>query len=156
MFSSRVYESWREIQQEKYRAILQFPIFSGRIIDIGGGKRYLEKFLLDDGVKADIICADIEEPADVLGDGGRLPFRDEIFDTVISIDSMHLIEGRDFERVLKKGGFALLALFFNDENYGQRKNLLKEKLQGFEILTEFEQRGKQNEYVILGKKLHPV
>lgn len=153
MFSSQVYSSWKEVQEEKYSAILALPdIFAGRILDIGSGSGYLEKFLAEKGIKADIVCIDIEKAAGVRADGAALPFKEDSFDTIISIDAMHLIKGGDFVRVLKNGGFALLALFFNDGNYEERVNLLRGKLHGLEIIAEFELRGRENEYVIVARK----
>ena len=157
MFSSQVYSSWKELQEEKYKAILEnFPqLFLGNILDIGSGSGYLEKFLADHDITAKIVCVDIEKMAGIIADGGKLPFKDNAFDAVISIDAMHLVKGKDFARVLKKCGFALLALFFNSENYEERKELLKAKLHGFEIIKEFEICGKENEYIIFARKLHP-
>ena len=154
MFSTKIYSSWRETQRNKYTKIFDrvgTDFFSGLVLDIGAGLGYLQQFLKEKGFEADIITLDIEEPAQIIADGGKLPFRDNSFDAVISIDAMHLIKGSDFKRVLKNGGLALLALFFNI-NYVERKNLLKEKLMGFEILAEFELHGRENEYIMLARK----
>ena len=154
MFFSRIYGSWRNAQRDKYAWILDKVgegIFSGKILDIGAGPGYLGAFLAERKIPADVVALDIEKPADVIADGGKMPFKDDVFDTVVSVDAMHLIEGIDF-RVLKKGGFALLAIFFNSANYEERKALLKNKLGGFQVISEFELRGRENEYVILGRK----
>lgn len=153
MFSSQIYSSWKEVQEEKYKSLLNFRhIFNGLVLEIGSGSGYLSDFLVANGINASMICVDIEKPSDVLADGAELPFKDTIFDTIISIDAMHLIDDNDFARVLKKGGFALLALFFNTENFNERRNLIKQKLHGFEIIAEFELCDREHEYVILGKK----
>lgn len=154
VFSSQVYASWKEIQEEKYKIILQrFPeIFSGLILDIGSGKGYLEKFLADNKIGANIVCIDIEKPATLLASGDKLPFKDNSFDTVISIDTMHLIKSKDFERVLKKGGLVLFTLFFNQENCSSKKKLIEEKLSGFEILSSTTAEGRENEYMVLARK----
>lgn len=149
MFSSQIYASWQETQLDKYTKIFNRvgELLRGRILDIGSGHGDLQQFL-----KADVLALDIEKPADIVADGSKLPFKNHTFDTVISIDAMHLIKGNDFARVIKPEGFALLALFFNNENYEEKKALLKENLNGFHALMEFELHGRENEYVILARK----
>jgi SAM-dependent methyltransferase len=155
MFSSKIYGSWNSIQKTKYAQIfsrIDQGILKGRILDIGSGPGFLENFLQN---KGDIIALDIENPRiknSVIGSGIALPFADCAFDAIISIDAMHLIKGNDFARVLKDEGLVLLALFFNEENQSERKTVLKEKLNSFKIITEFELHGKENEYVVLGRK----
>ncbi len=156
MYFSHIYQSWEGLQKQKYEGIFSVigkGFLSSLMLDIGSGKGYLEKFLSDK--KTRIICLDIDKTsnADVFGDGNDLPFRSECFDAVVSIDAMHLIKGNDFSRVLKENGIALLAIFFNDSNYEERKSMLKEKLDGFDIIHEFEIHGRENEFVIAAKKL---
>lgn len=157
MFFSKVYGSWKKIQEDKYAAILEnFPqAFSGRVFDIGSGPCFLKEFLLRKGVNVDMISADIEnsENIDVLCDGSVLPFKSSCFDAVVSIDSMHLIKTRDFARVLKKNGLVLFSIFFNRENFPERKKLLESKLYGLEIISEKTIIGKENEYVVLARKV---
>ncbi len=126
----------------------------GKILDIGSGPGYLKEFFAKQKINADIVSADIEnnEKIDVMCDGNALPFRNSCFDAVISIDSMHLIKTRDFERVLKKSGLVLFAIFFNHENFSERKRLLEEKLSGFEIISKKTIDGKENEYVVVARK----
>jgi ubiquinone/menaquinone biosynthesis C-methylase UbiE len=88
----------------------------------------------------------------VLGDGNTLPFKDESFDSLISVDTMHLIKGNDFARVLKKGGLALFTIFFNDENYEQRRQLLRERVKPLAILQEFDTHTREKEHVIIAVK----
>ncbi len=156
MYFSHIYQSWEGLQKQKYERIFSVigkDFLSGKLIlDIGSGKGYLEKFLSD--IDCKIISLDTDKTAsiDVLGSSDNLPFRNECFDVVISIDTMHLTKGNDFSRVLKENGIALLAAFFNDSNYEERKSMLKEKLDGFDIIHEFEIRGRENEYVVAGRK----
>lgn len=159
MYFSQVYESWEGLQNQKYEGIFSvigLDFLSGKLVlDVGSGKGYLEKFLADKNVNAKIVCLDIDKNTkpDVFGDGNNLPFRNECFDIVISIDTMHLLHSNDFSRVLKDNGLALLATFFNDSNYEERKHMLKEKLSSFQIIHEFEIRGRENEYVIIGRRV---
>ena len=88
----------------------------------------------------------------VLADGSNLPFKINCFDSIISIDAMHLVHGSDFQRVLKPGGFALMSIFFNEQNYEERKGMLLQKLGGMEIAGEFEIQGKEKEYVVVAVK----
>ncbi len=153
MFFNHVYGSWKETQAEKYRAVLDMPgVFGGLVLDIGSGSGYLEEFLENNGIKANIVCTDITKPADVVCDGCRLPFKDDAFDSVISIDAMHLIKERDFARVVRPGGLVLFGLFFNKQNYEERRRMLKDKLNGFTLVREFELHGKENEFFVLAKK----
>ncbi len=156
MYFSHIYQSWEGLQRQKYEGIFSVidkGFLSGLMLDIGSGNGYLEKFLADVDVK--LVGLDIDKDAkpEVIGDGNVLPFRSECFDAVVSIDTMHLIKGNDFSRVLKRNGIVLLATFFNDSNYEERKNMLKEKLDGFDIIHEFEIRGRENEFVIVAKSL---
>jgi len=164
MFFSKIYKSWRNIQKEKYEKIfdsIKFELENKRILDIGSGSCYLEEFLSNKGIR-NIIALDIDrgmiEQRDIdipliLADGNSLPFKDYVFDLIISIDSIHLIKKNDFSGILKKNGFVLFSIFFNKENYEEKKNLLKEKLKSFEIINEFEIKGRENEYFVLAKKI---
>ncbi len=154
MFTPDIYGSWKPAQEEKYKAIVaRFPgFFSGLVLDIGGGPGYLEEFLQRIGTKAEIICTDIRKPSGVIADGNKLPFKDGSFDSVISIDAMHLIKEKDFARVVKPGGLVLFGLFFNKQNYEERVRALKDKLDGFAVVGEFELHGKESECFVLAKK----
>ena len=157
MFFSKIYRSWKEIQERKYEQILEnVDLRNKKILDIGSGNFYLEKFLSKKGIEADVTSLDIEttdsEFPFVLADGNRIPFKDSTFDIVVSIDTMHLIKSNDFRRVLKSNGFAMLSIFFNRENYDEKKNMLKAKIKDFEIVKEFELEGKENEYFVLARK----
>ena len=88
----------------------------------------------------------------VLADAKDLPFKSDSFDVVISIDTMHTVEGIDFHRVLRKDGIILLSLFFNDENYLDKRKMLLEKVKGMKVLKEFELSGREKEYVIVAVK----
>lgn len=156
MYFSHIYQSWEGLQKQKYEGIFSVigkDFLSEKLaLDIGSGSGFLEKFL--SGKETKIICLDIDKAskADVFGDGSNLPFRNECFDAIISIDTMHLIKGNDFSRVLKKNGFALLATFFNDSDYEERKRVLLDRMRGFKIMHDFVIPGKENECVILGRK----
>lgn len=144
MFFSRVYESWHKMQKRKY-SILKKLNLSGRILDIGCGPFFKNSGII--GLDIDKNC----RPT-VIADGNELPFRENSFDTVISIDAIHLIKSKDFRRVLKPDGFALLSIFFNRQNYNEKRSMLRKKLNGFEIIDEFTIDDKESEYFVLARK----
>jgi ubiquinone/menaquinone biosynthesis C-methylase UbiE len=156
MFFSKIYKSWEDIQERKYKQIVsKVDIKNKKILDIGSGDFYLEKFLAKKGIEADITALDIEKHAGVpfiIADGNELPIKDSAFDMIISIDTMHLIKTNDFKRVLKENGLVLFSIFFNKQNYEEKKSMLKEKLKDFEIVDEFEIKDKENEYFIIARK----
>ncbi len=168
MFFPKVYESWKDIQRQKYESILNIlgkefvkGLFSGkRVLDMGVGFGYFEDFLHESRIDANIIGIDRDKEAAkrcrvplIIGNANRLPFRSGAFDIVLSIDSFHSINSSDFARVLRKRGIALITMFFNDYNYEHIRAATKEKLLGFEVICAFEIRGKENEYVILARKI---
>lgn len=153
MFSPQIYSSWKETQEQKYKAILQFfpEVFYGLVLDIGSGKGYLEEFL-SGKIDANIVGIDVEKPSSILASGSELPFKDNSFDRIVCIDSMHLISSNDFHRVLKKGGLALISIFFNQENFNEKDKLVEDKLSGFKIISSKIADGKESEYMVLAKK----
>ncbi|MBI2578234.1 MAG: class I SAM-dependent methyltransferase [Candidatus Aenigmarchaeota archaeon] len=162
MFFSEIYGSWRKIQEEKYEglwSILGRDFFAAfekrRVLDLGCGSGYFESFLRSRGVNAGIISVDVEFTKKVspfvIADGDSLPFRDGSFDIVVCVDTAHLLGGSDFRRVLRKNGILLMSVFFNGTNYGERAEMLKEKLGGFEILLEFETGKRERDCVIVAK-----
>ena len=163
MLSPGIYSSWQKLQKEKFIKIKNMlgpfvgEIFSSRtILDIGCGFGYLEKefkcsFI---GVDKDIsmLKNSVKIFQKVLADAKELPFKSDSFDVVVSIDTMHTVEGVDFQRVLRKDGMALLSIFFNDENYSEKRKVLIEKVKDMKILHEFELPGREKEYVLIARK----
>ena len=163
MFSTGIYDSWQIIQNEKFKGIkrhlgtLEKEIFDKRLVlDIGCGFGYFERFFDGNFIGVDKDIDMLRKHAEifpiVLGDGNHLPFKDSSFDTVVCIDTMHFIENNDFMRVLKTGGFAIMSIFYNDDNYEERKKTLQEKSSSLTMLTDFEIQGKEKEYVIVAVK----
>ena len=168
MFSPKVYESWKDIQRQKFDTILNVlgkdfiaNLFAGRrVLDIGVGFGYFEEFLHETSIKANIIGIDRDHESAkkcnvplVIGNANRLPFKSAVFDIILAIDSFHSVKSGDFSRVLKKNGIALITMFFNDYNYDKICADVKDKLVSFDIICAFEIRGKENEYVVLARKL---
>ena len=161
MFSADVYGSWQKIQKEKFSEMkrmlgpLAQQIFHKKLVlDVGCGSGYLERSFEGSfiGIDTDVNMLHGAGFSRVRGDGSLMPFGDESFDSVVSIDAMHLIEGSDFIRVLKPGGLAMLSIFFNDENYQERKAMLREKTKGLEVIMEMDITGCEKEYVLVAVK----
>ncbi len=163
MFSSGIYASWQKVQKEKFRQAkkhlgpLMDDIFENKIVlDVGCGSGYLEGKFKGNFIGIDRELSMLKNSVamfqKVLADAKDLPFLEESFDTVVSIDTMHTVEGTDFQRVLKEGGIALLSIFFNDENYPERKEMLLKKIGSMKILHEFELTGREKEYVVIARK----
>ncbi|MBI4019366.1 MAG: class I SAM-dependent methyltransferase [Candidatus Aenigmarchaeota archaeon] len=168
MFTPQVYDSWQDVQWEKYDEFLRImgrdffsSILEKRVLDIGSGSGYLERFLVSkefdvkNVVSLDIrkdFMKKVDKETLVIGDAKFLPFKNGRFDAVVSVDTMHLVKDTDFARVLKPGGLALLSVFFSHGVYEERRNLLRSLLTDFQIIFEFEIHGKEKEYVILARK----
>ena len=150
MFSFQIYESWRNVQYEKYAFLLEkFPnFFSGKILDIGCGKNFLKQYL-QGKTEANIIGTDTSG-GDVIADANHLPFPDESFSRIVCIDALHLFDC-DF-RVLKKNGLAIVSIFFNDKNFEEKRRTLLQKLSDLTIINEFIFAGKEKELFFLAKK----
>ena len=168
MFTPEVYQSWEEIQWEKYEEIMKTmgkDFFVGmlkkKILDIGSGTGYFERFLISKDLEINnIISMDIrkdfmkqvDKESLIVGDGKAIPFKEKTFDVILSIDTMHLVKDIDFQRVLKNNGLVIFSTFFNKAVYEERKNVLKNLLKGFQILVEFEIHTKEKEYIIMARK----
>ena len=158
MFFDKIYGSWKGIQKKKYEKMMEILPNLGdkRILDIGIGSGYFEEFLKSKGIDADIIGIDTSKEMVkgnvAVADGNELPFVNNSFDMVICLDTLHLIKNNDFSRLLKRGGLVLFSIFFNKQNFEERKGMMKSVLDGFEIVKELIIEGKESEYAILAKK----
>jgi ubiquinone/menaquinone biosynthesis C-methylase UbiE len=161
LFFSKVYGAWSGIQKEKYEKILELLkekkiSISGKILDVGCGPMFLEKFLKQKGISDEITCIDIEgqnSKSFVQASGDKLPFPNSYFNLAFCIDTIHLIkDADDIHRVLKPGGFAVIASFFNQENQAETEASLAKKLNKFKISNKTILKGKENEIIIIAKK----
>ncbi len=170
MFFSKIYGSWEGIQEEKYRKMLLgfdkdllAAAFSGRVLDLGAGSGFFERFLQKEGFDlSGWVCLDPDPDMlregewkvsfeRMLGDGNCLPFMPGSFDSVVCLDSMHLIK-EDPSWVLKTGGLALVSIFCNPGNMEEKRRYLKKRLEGTELLEEFLARGRESEIFFLARK----
>lgn len=161
--TTSVYGSWEAIQKEKFDSIhaqadkeLFSRVFSKLVLDIGCGNGYLQKVYKGDFVgidnDIDMLTRSVSLFPRVHADGNHLPFKDKSFDAIVSIDTMHLIKWYDFVRVLKPGGLVLFSVFFNDDNFEERKELLRKKVSDLVILQEFDTPTREKEHVIIAMK----
>lgn len=171
MFSPDVYGSWRDVQAHKFREMRKHlgpdfdALFKGLVLDIGCGFGYLEKMFKGRNRKTKSVNQFIgidnsmemhKKPIAifprVLGDGDALPFKDNSFDSVVCFDTIHLLENQDFYRVLKPNGLAAFSIFFNKENYHEKREMMLSKLAPLEVVREFEIHGRENELFVLAIK----
>ena len=122
---------------------------NGRVLDLGcGGNPYYHK-----NINGRLFCLDIRKTkiSDVTGDANLLPFKDNVFDAVISINSFYYFDNpflcaKEVSRVLRKNGKFLLVMPFiypiHDAPYDKYRfteygitNLLKENFEIKHIKT---------------------
>lgn len=108
---------------------LRFSIFSktkklcteylgGVVLEVGAGGDYLKndlKSMYDEWISLDYDLR--SDSIDLRGDGQQLPFKDEIFDTIISIDVLEHVPNpekfvSELFRVIKPGGNVILSTPF--------------------------------------------
>ena len=161
-FFSGVYDTWESIQREKFAFLeknLGFWFLRGRVLDLGLGKGFFENFLEERGYNiSNIVGLDCDRNvlksqrvASVLGNGNRLPFKKESFDCVVCIDTVHLLE-KDFLWILKPLGLVLLSVFFNEQNYEKKRELIENKMNGFDILKYLVMKEGRRKFLYLGEK----
>ncbi len=103
-------------------ALAGLPLFSGRILDIGGTKQplpsYRSAFAVAEGSQIIALNIDLGSAPDIAGDAARLPFPDACFDHAWCLNVLeHLPEPErvfgEVQRILKPGGrFVAFTPFF--------------------------------------------
>jgi SAM-dependent methyltransferase len=92
-----------------------FPDKNKKVLDLGcGSNPYYHKC-----IKCDIYCLDIKKTkiSDVVGTASSLPFKDRMFDAVISVNSFYYFNNpfdsiKEVSRILKKNGKLLILMPF--------------------------------------------
>lgn len=151
MFTEEIYSDWmRENQMNKYKYMKSFlPEMKGNVLDVGIGPGWFEKYFEISAVGIDV---DKNSRAKVLASGDFLPFGKGIFDFVICLDTIHLIEGKDISRVLKKGGTLLVTHFVSKGNEGEVEKTLLNMFPEFKLLRKELVGEKEKDIVLLLKK----
>ncbi len=152
-FTGEIYSDWmKSTQEKKYREIIldfilpmnsEIDLNKDRVLDIGIGKGWFEKKLRERGIESKITGLDVDktdmavEGIDfVIGDGDNMPFEDSSFDFVISFDTVHLLKKpEEIERVVSKGGYALISTHCNERNFKSKGDKVK-SLFDMEVLKE--------------------
>lgn len=144
MFSGKIYKTWMGgIQEEKIKGILEEVEPANRVLDIGCGPGFLEKFI-DDSFLVDVDLENLKKASGdgfkVLADGSYLPFRDESFKTIFCIDTIHLLNTERIKREIKRvlsDGTAVISLFCNEHNKSEKMNELKAPFEDLKMEKEF-------------------
>ena len=113
-----VYDSrYGEIQEEKYRIMLEDLQLKEPILDLGCGTGLLQKFLKTKLFGVDISFASLKKSDElsVQGDAEQLPYKDNTFSTVLSFTTLQNLESADkmlveIARVLKQHGIAVVTV----------------------------------------------
>lgn len=132
MFFSEVYESWREIQYEKYEEILKRIEANGLslgkfVLDLGSASGFLYDFLAERAAEVEIVALDVDKKSlmknssdhRVIADGDNLPFKKSVFDSLFCVDVAHLLDYLEFDCIKKKG--LSFLLFQRDTKTFSRK-----------------------------------
>ena len=121
LFFPKIYDSWKEKQQEKYEDILRVvgPKLKdrGSLLDYGVGKGWLEEFLVSRGyLFKRIVGVDVDDEriAPRRSDVEYAITQDfrtkERFDVVVCIDTAHLLaDPTKLTAYAKKGGLVLVS-----------------------------------------------
>ena len=154
MMMEKIYSEWMgDTQKKKISHILTKVEVKGKVLDIGAGPGFLEEFV--DAIAVDIDLENLKNARGIkiLADGNNLPFKEESFDTIFCIDTIHLIENtHEIEDILKKDGRLIVSLFSNEYNFKDRMEYLK-GLFSLEIEKEFTVRTKKEwDVVVVFKK----
>ena len=162
MFFSEIYESWREIQYEKYEEILERieknDLSLGKLVlDLGSASGFLFDFLAERDVESEVVALDIDvaslekNPSDhlIIGDGNNLPFKSCVFDSLFCVDVAHLLDNLRFDCV-KKNGTIILAL---PARHKEIFESLVAESDHCQLIEKFEVNGREKELVALLKKL---
>jgi hypothetical protein len=145
-FFSKIYTSWKPLQKRKYKKILAIVKPKGLTLEIGASAML-------NCIHIDIDPDELKKAKGVkiLADGNFLPFKKNTFDTIVCIDTLHLLQ-KNFIYALKKNGLLILSIFYNKEKFSNRKSLLEKFSKGAKGQL-YEIPGKENELVFVGRKL---
>ncbi|MFQ6009698.1 MAG: class I SAM-dependent methyltransferase [Candidatus Aenigmatarchaeota archaeon] len=119
MITERVYDKWMEKTQcKKIEKILNKVRPEGRILDVGSGPGFLERFI--DAVATDVDLKNLRgvEGPKVLCSGDALPFKGKSFDWVFCIDTVHKL--RDTDELKRVGKRLVVTMFCNESNAEER------------------------------------
>jgi ubiquinone/menaquinone biosynthesis C-methylase UbiE len=161
-FFNRIYDSWRDIQTEKYRHIVErigISVFEDKlIVDAGASTGFLFDFFRECKLNVRMICTDIDKVSikhnkcefKLVCDVQRMPFKKHVFDIMFCIDVLHLLESLDTS-LLKQNGILILGVIKKHEE--KFDNFIKSARSEFKVLDIFEIKGREEEKVAILMKL---
>ncbi|SRR6266498_1550817 len=111
----------------------------GRILNAGCGKRNIE--FNTNAVRLDINPS-FASNLDLTADAHFLPFRDNSFDSILSVAVLEHTKYawdvvREFNRVLRPGGYALIAIPFFQPQHGAPQDFVRFTQHGIRALMEW-------------------
>jgi SAM-dependent methyltransferase len=140
MLSRKLYKDWMaETQRAKLKQIVSRAKPKGRILDVGAGPGFLEE-LLPSAIATDVDLENLKlvKGLKVKASGDALPFRNGSFDTVLCIDTVHLLKGvNELESAVKTNGRLIVSAFCNPANCQQKMAELKAIFQQVKLVDEF-------------------
>jgi SAM-dependent methyltransferase len=159
MFTGKIYETWMGgVQEDKIKEILKNVRPENRILDIGCGPGFLERFINCFSVDIDLenLKKANGDGLKVLADGSHLPFKDKSFKTVFCIDTIHLLDivksTGEIERVLSDGK-AVISTFCNEYNKSEKLFELKATFKDFNVERElFAGKGEMDAVIVVTKR----
>lgn len=138
---SKIYSNWmEETQCQKMEQILNETKPYGRILDVGCGPGFLERYLDAFACDTDLNMLRRFAGTRVLCSGDELPFKSKTFDFVFCIDAVHLLKSiSELERVSKR--FLVISIFCNEYNFKEKMSWLC-SLTKLKICKKFFVKGK--------------
>lgn len=126
-----VYDSrYKDIQEEKYRIMLEDIQIKKPILDLGSGTGLLQEFLKTKLVGIDISYGMLKHSKElsVQGDVENLPYKDSAFNTVLSFTAAQNLADvenmlKEIARVLRPDGIAVITILA--KFMGKLKNVEK-------------------------------
>jgi malonyl-CoA O-methyltransferase len=107
---------YRNIQYEKYSRMLNSMELKGMILDLGSGTGMLSDFLDKEVIGVDFSINMLKKSGNkykILGDAENLPFKNNIFDFVLSFTLLQNLPGfkvfKEVERILKPDSLFILT-----------------------------------------------
>lgn len=130
---------YRNIQYEKYSRMLNSMELKGMILDLGSGTGMLSDFLNKEIIGVDFsinMLKKSENKHRILGDAENLPFKNNVFDFVLSFTLFQNLPGfkmfNEVKRILKTSSLFVLTILRKKYDENIRKGLEK----NFFILKE--------------------
>jgi demethylmenaquinone methyltransferase/2-methoxy-6-polyprenyl-1,4-benzoquinol methylase len=112
-----------DIQEEKYRIMLEDLQLKEPIFDLGSGTGMLQKYLKGKLYGLDISFASLKKSSEIAvqGDAEQLPYKDNTFSTVLSFTTAQNLADvekmlAEIARVLKQDGIAVITILAKFRN----------------------------------------